>query len=367
MLTKGDDYPLHQTAEPIAYAGTDRNFYDRYFFSGYALEGDRMFGLAFGVYPHLNIADASFCVVRDGVETALHASRWLGMERMDLTVGPIRIEVLKPLQKLKIVVDAPDQRLRAEIVFEARHFPIEEPRFTRRIGPRTFMDYTRLTQNGRYDGWIELDDVREPVSGFVGTRDRSWGIRPVGARGRAGHRAPNLAAILLALDALQFRGWEPLFPHQRRCGGRALEPACGLGARWRRRGGTVSFYKVELRDTMGLGHPQRSLWSAPALGRGGRVASGVQASLRFSHARSRLRPSQVGHGVNQGELTVEREDIVLAEVDPKLPQHLHVQAFCEVTMRSADGRERNGRGLLEQLAFGPHAPSRFKSMLDMAQ
>lgn len=36
MLSKGDDFPLHQTAEPVAYAGTDRNFYDRYFFNGYA-------------------------------------------------------------------------------------------------------------------------------------------------------------------------------------------------------------------------------------------------------------------------------------------------------------------------------------------
>ena len=34
MLTRGDDYPIHQTPEPIAYAGSDRNFYDRYFFNG---------------------------------------------------------------------------------------------------------------------------------------------------------------------------------------------------------------------------------------------------------------------------------------------------------------------------------------------
>ena len=39
-LGKGDDYPIHQTPEPIAYAGTDRNFYDRYFFNGYAPAGD---------------------------------------------------------------------------------------------------------------------------------------------------------------------------------------------------------------------------------------------------------------------------------------------------------------------------------------
>ena len=35
-LSKGDDYPIHQTPEPVAYAGTDRNFYDRYFFNGYS-------------------------------------------------------------------------------------------------------------------------------------------------------------------------------------------------------------------------------------------------------------------------------------------------------------------------------------------
>ena len=54
---------------------------------------------------------------------------------------------------------------------------IEEPRFVRRNGPRTLLDYTRLTQNGRYSGWIEVDGVRTSVDGFVGTRDRSWGVR----------------------------------------------------------------------------------------------------------------------------------------------------------------------------------------------
>ena len=36
VLSRGDEYPIHQTAEPVAYSGTDRNFYDRYFFNGYA-------------------------------------------------------------------------------------------------------------------------------------------------------------------------------------------------------------------------------------------------------------------------------------------------------------------------------------------
>ena len=65
-LSKGDDYPIHQTPEPVAYAGTDRNFYDRYFFNGYAMAGREtsFFAAAFGVYPHLNIADAAFVANR---------------------------------------------------------------------------------------------------------------------------------------------------------------------------------------------------------------------------------------------------------------------------------------------------------------
>lgn len=106
-LTKGDDFPIHQTADPIAYSGTDRNFYDRYFFNGYhPTEGEDFFAVAFGVYPHLNVADAAFVVVRNGVETALHASRWLG-DRLDLTAGPVKIEILEPLHKLKVTVDSP--------------------------------------------------------------------------------------------------------------------------------------------------------------------------------------------------------------------------------------------------------------------
>ena len=47
MLTRGDDYPVHQTAEPIAQVATgDRNVYDRYFFNGYSRDGELFFAAA---------------------------------------------------------------------------------------------------------------------------------------------------------------------------------------------------------------------------------------------------------------------------------------------------------------------------------
>jgi hypothetical protein len=366
-LTRGDDFPIHQTAEPIAYAGTDRNFYDRYFFNGYgAKEGELFFAAAFGVYPHLNIADAAFVVVRDGVETALHASRWLG-DRMDLSVGPIRIEVLEPLQRLKVIVDSPEHKLKAEVVFEGRSFPIEEPRFMRRLGPRAFMDYTRLTQNGRYTGWIELDGKRESVDGFVGTRDRSWGIRPVGARDAQEAVPPQPPQFFWLWSPTNFEDGGFFFHTNDDATGRPWNTRAVWAPDGAEEDGFVHLNgAAELQWKSGTRHASSAVvkltddHGKPA----GEVSfkplyEFLMLGLGYGHPK-------FGHGTSHGPLLVEREDIGLAQADPQMPFHLHVQALSEATFTDADGKVRKGRGVLEQLALGPHAPSGFKDMLDFA-
>ncbi len=195
MLTKGDDYPIHQLPEPVATSGTDRNFYDRYFFNGYSPDGSIFFAVALGVYPHLNVMDAHFSAVVDGVQHNLHASRLLHMERMDTKVGPIAIDVIEPLKTLRVRVSSNEHGIEADIVFTARAPAVEEPRFTHRIGPRTIMDYTRLTQNGSYSGVFSVKGRRIELGDDVaGTRDRSWGVRPIGlpdAQGAAPPRPPQ--------------------------------------------------------------------------------------------------------------------------------------------------------------------------------
>ena len=113
------------------------------------------------------------------------------------------------------MVDAPEQGIAAEIVFEGRAFPVEEPRFIRRNGPRAFMDYTRLTQNGRYTGWMELDGKRQSVDGFMGTRDRSWGVRPVGARDPQEVVPPVAPQFFWIWSPTNFPAGQLLLPHQR--------------------------------------------------------------------------------------------------------------------------------------------------------
>ncbi len=363
-LTRGDDYPLHQTPEPIAFTQGERNFYDRYFFNGYAAPdqaewGDRFFSLAFGVYPQLGIADAAFCVVRGGVQTSLHASRWLGLERMDLSVGPIRLEVVEPLVKLRLIIEAPDQGLSADILFEARHFPIEEPRFTRRIGPRVFMDYTRLTQNGRWQGWIELDGQRRPVDGFVGTRDRSWGVRPVGARDAQEVVPPAAPQFFWIWSPTNFESGALFFHTNDDAAGepwnrRAVWAPDGADA-----AGLVEIAdcRIDLAWKPGTRHARRAVVSA-----GDRELT-FEPQFEFFMLGLGYGHPKWGHGLAHGPLTVEREDLRLAEVSPQAPQHLHVQALCRVTMRQG-GVEQVGRGVLEQLALGPHSPSGLTGILD---
>ena len=75
MLSAFDDYPIHQTGDPIAHtASGDLNHYDRYFFNGYTTDGSLYFGAAMGLYPNRRVIDAAFSVVRDGLQVSVHAS-----------------------------------------------------------------------------------------------------------------------------------------------------------------------------------------------------------------------------------------------------------------------------------------------------
>jgi hypothetical protein len=76
MLSKFDDYPIHQTPEPILHVATaSRNAYDRYWFNGYADDGSWYLGIGAAVYPNLGIMDCGVSLVIDGEQHAFHAAR----------------------------------------------------------------------------------------------------------------------------------------------------------------------------------------------------------------------------------------------------------------------------------------------------
>ncbi len=75
MLSKFDDYPIHQTPDPLATpASSDKDVYERYWFNCYSTAGDMYLGIGTAHYPHLGIRDCGISIAIDGVQHAFHAS-----------------------------------------------------------------------------------------------------------------------------------------------------------------------------------------------------------------------------------------------------------------------------------------------------
>jgi hypothetical protein len=352
VITSGDDYAIHQTSHPIAVpASGDLNHYDRYFFNGYTTGGELFFAAALGVYPNRDVIDAAFSVVRDGQQLSVLASGRCPTDRLRTAIGPIRVVVLAPLRMLRVVVDAPDQGLRAELVFRARTLPVQEPPFRRTAGHRTLFDYTRMTQWGGWDGWIDVDG--EPVecssSEVLGTRDRSWGTRPVGERAPGAPGPPPQFFWL----------WAPV----------NFDDVCvhfdvneeGDGGRWHQTGLVVP---------VGAGEPTvmpavdyRLAWR-PGTRRiesfeldrvpwhGGRQTMRLTPVLDFQMVGIGYFHPEWSHGTWHGELAVTGERWPVPVDDPVALHHLHIQTLCHATLG-----DRRGIGILEQLVIGPHAPT----------
>lgn len=359
MLTKGDDYPIHQTAEPVAFAGTDRNFYDRYFFNGYSADGSLFFAGALGVYPHLNIMDAAFSVVADGRQHCLFASRIMGFERMDTRVNPIAVEVIEPLHRLRLAVAPNDSGLAANIVMAGRAPAIEEPRFTRRLGTRTMMDVTRLTQNVEWQGWLEVGGKRREVTGWYGTRDRSWGVRPIGLPDPQPPVPFEMPQFYWLWSPLNFGDWL-LFWHTN---------DDAAGGFWNRSGKLVHVptgevrplanSRVEIDFKPGTRHAERARIFADGV----TIDLGVDGTF-FMKGIGYGHPDRA-HGRFQGDHSVHHETLDLAAVNEAALDTNHIQALVAARL-TVDGKAHEGRGVLEQLIIGPHAPSGFADIFDLA-
>jgi hypothetical protein len=285
---------------------------------------------------------------------------------MILRVGPIAIDIVEPLRVLRLVVSPNDGPLAADITFTGRHFPIEEPRFTRRVGSRLFMDYTRLTQNGHWSGWIEVKGQRRDIDASVaGTRDRSWGIRPIGKPDA--QPAPLAPQFFWLWTPTNFLG-HSLYLHTN-------DDAAGLP--WNRRGVLAS-------DGSGRGSEQHFddvaisyQWAG-----GGRRLRSVSAQFdRDTRVTLTPRPAAAGtrghfymnglgythpewgHGMDHGDLRVAHDSIDLKQVADGDAFFMHIQAIADATLEQC-GASYHGSGVVEQLFIGAHAPAGLTGAFD---
>jgi len=365
VLTPFDDYPIHPSADPIAHPATgDPNHYDRYWFNGMDLDGGLFLAGAMGHYPVRGVVDAAFSVVLDGVEHSLFASGRMPLDR-STSVGPLRIEVIEPLKTIRFVADPGAEGVGADLVFRARTAAIEEPR--QRIVTAEgilAMDHTRLTQWGSWEGTIVVDGRDIPVDPqrVRGTRDRSWGMRGVGTA-VVTNRPPHPPQVFWMWAPLHFDDiCTHVALHQYQDGRRWLQTArlVPLAEGGAEAPGAAEEFEVdyELEWVPGRREARAAVFSL-------RDRTGAIEKLELETLYT-FRMRGIGyshphwnHGSNHGELEVGRESIALDDFDPLDISSIHLQNVVR-----ARWGDRQGVGVLEQFALGPHDPSGLTGFLD---
>jgi hypothetical protein len=382
VITAADDYPLHQTSRPFRDPGTDRNLYDRFFFCGYPTMGDDAgsvyFAAAFGTYPGRNLVDAAFSVIVDGVQHNVRGSRLMGTDRLNLRCGPVTVSIIEPLRSLKVVVDAPEAGIKAELTFVSRGPHFEEPHYRWAPGQLTVFDITRLTQNGTWEGFIEVGGRRLTATpdAWLGTRDRSWGIRPIGARelNQAPDGPPPSFYWLWA--PMNFPDCNVIFDvNENRDGSRWHENAA-LSLVEGAMSSAILLAGVESDQAIYGTHTYQIDWRP-----GSRHATGFRTSFELSTASLEFELQSTltfymhgigythptwGHAMFVGPDERTHDSIVLADVNEADLANNHVQILSHVKRTDRNsGVEAHGMGILEMLISGPHAPSGFTDYTDV--
>jgi len=374
MLNRLDDYPIHQTPEPIAHpASSDQNVYDRTWFNGYNDDGTRYFGLGIAVYPHRGILDCHFSTVAAGErQHCFYASRRAPQERTDMSVGPFRLEITEPLRSARVIIDDNESGVACDLTFSARTSAIQEARQVLWQDQRRAMDATRFAQFGRWSGTVSTPDGEFKVDQdtWRGTKDRSWGVRGVGERMQIGApKTPGGAFFLWAplqwddhiTHAVFFDGPNgevlvregivaPLFGSEAEIPDELVDVATHMATAVHRvdyHPGTRLAKYAEL-DLIDMHGKTRTIEMKPL--------------LRFQFKGLGYGHREWGQGMWKGELAIGGESFDPLKLDLLAPENIHVQQVVRVT----DG-EQTGIGALEQIVIGPYAPAGFTGFSDGAK
>jgi hypothetical protein len=178
-----DEFPIHQTPLSLGYVGSsDRNFYDRCYFNAHDRSGEIFLVTGLGFYPNLGVKDAYAAVRRGDKQWVVRCSDAIDDDRLHPSVGPYRIEVVEPLKRMRLICDADDHGIGFDLTWDGAFPAIDEERHLLRQGRRAIIDTWRFAQLGSWTGLLRVDgdDIEVTPDLWVGSRDRSWGIRPVG-------------------------------------------------------------------------------------------------------------------------------------------------------------------------------------------
>ena len=363
-----DEYPIHQAPLSMRFPATsDRNFYDRCIMHAFSPDGSSYLVTGLGVYPHLGVIDAYATVRQGDSQVAVRASDALGPDRMSQEVGPIRIEVIEPLRRIRAVCDAEAYGLAFDLTYQATSEAFEEPRHIMKTGLRTTIDGCRFVQTGRWSGTLRVQgrDVEIGPGGWPGDRDRSWGIRPVGEPEQPGRsfRDP-VAGIWWTWAPLQFPDYTIVVIAQEDAAGRrALTEAVRI---WPIGSGRsedqLGWPRFDVRYRPGTRLPEHAtIHLSERDGTPVTIEVDPVSYIALNVGCGYGADPDWHHGLWKGEKWV--EGAVYDLNDPALRGRMATSMMDHVALATCNGEA--GVGIFEHACLGRHEPSGFDGWEDM--
>lgn len=357
-----DEYPVHQVPLSMKYvANSDRNAYDRCIFHVLDHEGRALLILGLGVYPNAGVVDA-YATLRVGDTLhAVRASDALGEDRMRLAVGPLRIEVADPLRRLRLVCD--DDTLSYDITWTADFPALWEPHHLQRRGDRLTLEGRRFVQAGGVAGVVRAggQEFRVTPGEWTGTRDRSWGVRPIPGEegGRFAEERPTEGFHWIWCPVRFEDRFLMVIVQEDADGYRSLSDATMV--RPGRRDRQLGWPQAEITYRSGTRHPERALLHLGDVRKPQELEVEILTSSPLAVGAGYPPAGDWQHGTWQGRGWVDRRSYDLTEAHPS--------AAYGVTDHAArfrlDGRV--GHGIFEHGSFGRHDPSGFTGFDSVAR
>jgi len=358
-----DDLLAHQTVETFDRVFTsDRNFYDRYYFNLHPCSDELFLVAGMGQYPNLGVTDAFVSISHGQTLTVVRASRELGSDRLDTTVGPFGVEVVEGLRSLRLWLEPNEWGVSFDLRFDGAVPALLEPRQTTRQLNRITLDTSRFAQVGSYSGTLQVEgrDYAVTPDRWKGARDHSWGIRPVGEP-----VPPGIAARLERSQGF-FHNWIPMqfddflwkvFFEEDADGRRLIEesvkvPAFGIDKQIEHMGSP----RHEFRFLPGTREVEKAVihFAHPS----GQEITVTATPLRtvYLAAGSGYFPSpDWGHGMYHGEFKVEGLRYDLSDPAVRRKISLLNETLCRFQLSSGEV----GYGMLENLCMGIYHPYGF--------
>lgn len=231
MLIGLDEYPFHQIVESFAGAATgDPSWNDGHYFGITDHAGNVSLTASLRLYPNNDVMDGFVCLRHRDRQYNVRISRRLRPELDVLRVGPLAIEVVEPMQQIRLTLDSGEHGVSLDLLLLSTTVPARSPVETTRVNGRLVSERTTYEIAGACSGTVDVAGERyeldEDSASFF--RNHSWGMhpgrggpRPYAAPGTAKRRAPGVRQWVL-FRMPDHGGHFFIDPSGRRASGRGL-------------------------------------------------------------------------------------------------------------------------------------------------